>query len=89
MLRDLELATLTPAIRAERNIRASAGALIVRVGESLAEQLGVMAGDVIVMINRREVSSAQDAARLIDAFGGRSVIEMVFERQGRTEFIIR
>lgn len=92
VLRDLELATLTPAIRAERNIRASAGALIVRVGESLAEQLGVMAGDVIVMINRREVSSAQDAARLIDAFGGRSVIEMVFERQGamyRTEFIIR
>lgn len=92
VLRDLELATLTPTIRAERNVRASAGALIVRVGDSVAEQLGVMAGDVIVMINRREVSSAQDAARLIDAFGGRSVIEMVFERQGamyRTEFIIR
>ena len=92
VLRDLELATVTPAIRAERNIRSSAGALIVRVGDNVAEQLGVTAGDVILMINRRTVNSAEDAARLIDAFSGRGVIEMVFERQGamfRTEFIIR
>jgi serine protease Do len=92
VLRDLELATVTPAIKAERGIRANAGALIVRVGDNIAEQLGVVAGDVIVMINRREVASAQDAARLIDSFSGRGVIEMIFERQGamfRTEFIIR
>jgi hypothetical protein len=47
---------------------------------------------VIVLINRREVTSAEEAARLIDSFSGRGVIEMVFERQGamfRTEFIIR
>ena len=92
VLRDLELASLTPAIRAERNIRSSNGALIVRVGDNVAEQLGVTTGDVIVMINRRAVNTAEDAARLIDAFSGRGVIEMVFERQGgmfRTEFIIR
>ena len=92
VLRDLELATVTPTIKAERGIRANAGALIIRVGDNIAEQLGVAAGDVIVLINRREVSSAEEAARLIDSFSGRGVIEMVFERQGamyRTEFIIR
>jgi serine protease Do len=92
VLRDLQLATVTPAIKAERGIRSSAGALIVRAGERTAEEIGVAAGDVIVMINQREVGSAEDAARLLDYFGGRGVIQMVFERQGgmfRTEFIIR
>lgn len=92
VLRDLELATLTPAIRAERGIRSSAGALIVRAGDRIAEELGVTAGDVVVSINQRQVASAEDAARLLDYFGGRGVIQMVFERQGamfRTEFIIR
>lgn len=92
VLRDLELATLTPAIRAERGIRSSSGALIVRAGDRIADELGVGAGDLIVSINQRQVASAEDAARLLDYFAGRGVIQMVFERQGgmfRTEFIIR
>lgn len=92
VLRDLELATLTPSIRAERGVRTSSGALIVRAGERIAEELGVTTGDVIVMINQRQVTSAEDAARALEYFSGRGVIQMVFERQGamfRTEFIIR
>lgn len=92
VLRDLELATLTPAIRAERGVRTSSGALIVRAGERIAEELGVTTGDVIVMINQRQVTSAEDAARALEYYSGRGVIQMLFERQGamfRTEFIIR
>ena len=92
VLRDLELATVTAAIRAERGIRSSAGALVVRAGERVADEIGVTTGDVIVAINQREVNSADDAARLLEYFSGKGVIQMVFERQGamfRTEFIIR
>lgn len=92
VLRDLEMATLTPAIRAERGIRSSAGALIVRAGDRIADELGVSAGDLVVSINQRQVASAEDAGRLLEYFSGRGVIQMVFERQGalfRTEFIIR
>ena len=92
VLKDLELATVTPAIRAERSIRSNDGALVVRAGSRVIDEIGIAPGDVIVMINQREVNSAEDAARLLEYFSGRGVIQMVFERQGamfRTEFIIR
>lgn len=92
VLRELELVTVSPAIRAERGIRSSAGALILHVGPQTAEQLGVQAGDVIVQINRTEIRSAQDAARALDYYGGRGVIRMFVERGGaiyQTDFIIR
>ena len=92
VLRELELVTVTPAIRAERGIRSSAGALIVQVGPSTAEQLGVQTGDVIVQVNRSQISSAQDAAKALDYFAGRGAIRMVLERGGgyyATDFIIR
>jgi serine protease Do len=92
VLRDLELATLTPAIRAERGIRSSAGALILRAGQATADELGVQTGDVIVQINTTRITSAQDAARALEYFGGRGVIRMFFERGGAvytTDFIMR
>ena len=92
VLRELELVTVTPAIRAERGIRSNGGALILQVGPQTAEQLGVQPGDVIVQINRTGVQSAQDAARALDYYSGRGLIRMFIEREGNiytTDFIIR
>ena len=92
VLRELELVTVTPAIRAERGLRTSQGALIFNVSERVATDLGIQRGDVIVGINRTPVRSAQDAAQALNYFGGRGLIRMYLERAGQvfaTEFIIR
>jgi serine protease Do len=92
VLKELELVTLTPAIRAERAIRSSRGALIYNVSDRVSEELGLEKGDVIVQINQTPVESAQDAARALDRFAGRGIIRMFFERAGRiysTDFMIR
>jgi len=92
VLRDLELTTLTAVIRAERGIRSATGALIVRAGPSTADELGIQAGDVIVQINQTPVTTAQDAARALEYYGGRGVIRMFVERAGyiyQTDFVMR
>jgi serine protease Do len=92
VLRELELITLTPQIRAERNIASRRGALIYRVSDRVASDLGIQAGDVILQINRTPIESADEAARAIDAYAGRGLIRMYYERGGRpyfTDFIIR
>lgn len=92
VLRELELITLTPQIRAERNITSRRGALIYRVSDRVAADLGIRAGDVIVQINQTPIESADEAARAIDAYAGRGLIRMFCEREGRayfTDFIIR
>jgi serine protease Do len=92
VLKELELVTLTPAIRAERGIRSQHGALIYNVSDRVSEDLGIEKGDVIVQINRVPIDNAQDVAKALDAFAGRGVIRMFFERAGRiysTDFMIR
>jgi serine protease Do len=92
VLQDLELVTVTTAIRAERGIRARAGALILRVGQATASELGVQPGDVIVQINTTPIGSAEEAARALEYFGARGVIRMFLERAGAvytTDFIMR
>lgn len=92
VLRELELITLTPQIRAERNIASRRGALIYRVSDRVAADLGIQAGDVILQINRTPIESADEAARAIDAYAGRGLIRMYYERGGQayfTDFIIR
>jgi serine protease Do len=92
VLRELELVTLTPQIRADRNITSRRGALIYRVSDRVAADLGIQAGDVIVQINRTPIQSADEAARAIDTYAGRGLIRMFYERGGRayfTDFIIR
>ncbi len=92
VLREMDLVTLTAAIRAERGIRSNRGAVIYRVSERVAEELGIQSGDVIVQVNRTQVSSADDAARAIDYYGGRGPIQLFFEHAGRiysTEFVLQ
>jgi type II secretory pathway component PulC len=48
----------------------------------MAGELGIQAGDVIVQVNRTKITSADDAARALDYYGGRGPIRMFLERQG-------
>jgi serine protease Do len=92
VLKELELVTLTPAIRVDRGIRSPRGALIYNVSDRVSDELGLAKGDVIVQINRLPIETANDAARALDAAAGRSTIHMFFERGGRiysTDFMIR
>jgi serine protease Do len=92
VLREMELVSLTPAIRAERGVRSGRGALVFRVSDRIAGAIGVQAGDVLVQINRVAVEDAAAAARLLDYFAGRGPIELILERRGAlfsTSIVIR
>lgn len=92
VLRELELVTLTPAIRAERGVRAPQGALVYRAGPRIEEQVGVRPGDVIVQVNRTPIASADDVRRALDYYAERGPITLFFERGGqifRSDFLLR
>ncbi len=92
VLKQLELVTVTPAIRAERNLRSRAGALVFKVSNRMANELGIQTGDVIVRINNVDVTSADDASQALNRFAGRGPIRMYLERSGTfyvTDFEIR
>jgi Do/DeqQ family serine protease len=92
VLRELQLVTLTPAIRAERGVRTSSGALVFGVTERMSQELGLLQGDVIVQVNRTSVNSAEEVQRAIDYYAGRGPIRLYFERGGRvyfTDFVIQ
>jgi serine protease Do len=92
VLRELELVTVTPAIAAERNLRRASGALIYNISQSASEQTGLVKGDVIVQINNRAISSAQDVANIIDSLRGAATLQVVVARQGQyfiTRFGVR
>ncbi|HKT06924.1 MAG TPA: trypsin-like peptidase domain-containing protein [Gemmatimonadaceae bacterium] len=92
VLKELELVTVTPAIRAERGLRSSHGALIYQVSPRVSDDLGIAKGDVIVQINQVPIQSAQDVQRALNALAGRGAIHMYFERGGQiysTDFMVR
>ena len=92
VLRDVQLVTLTAAIRQERGIRSARGAVVVNASDRVMDQLGVMLGDVIIGVNRTSVSSAEEVARAIDQLAGRGVIQLIIERRGSmysTQFYIQ
>lgn len=82
VLRELELITLTAAIRAERGTKSPQGAVVVGVSDRVAQALGIRAGDVIVQINNTPVTDAQQVAALLQTAGGRGPIRMFLERAG-------
>ena len=92
VLRELEVVTLTPAIRAERGILSPRGALIYRASDRIAAELFIQPGDVIVQINRTPIGTAEDVSRALDYYSGRGRIVLFYERQGQissTDFLIR
>ncbi len=92
VLRDVQLVTLTAAIRQERNIRSARGALVVNASDRVMDQLGVIPGDVIIGVNRRSVTTAEEVAQAINELAGRGVIQLIIERRGAmytTQFYIQ
>ena len=83
VLQELELVTLTPAIRAERGVRSPRGAVVYNVSDRVSNEIGLQRGDVIVQINRLPITSAADVQRAIDTYAGRAGIRIVWERAGR------
>jgi serine protease Do len=83
VLRELELVTLTPAIRAERSIRSQRGAVVFRVSSRISDEIGLQVGDVIVQVNRAAIAQASDVSRAFDYFSGRGGMRIFFERGGQ------
>jgi serine protease Do len=80
-LRDFQLVTLTPAIRAERGLANEQGALIVGLSEQ-AGRIGLREGDLILQVNRSRIRSAEDAAQALQQLADRGVV-VYFERNGQ------
>jgi serine protease Do len=92
VLREIELATLTPSIRAERGIRSPQGAIVTRVTDRVRDEIGIDVGDVIIRINRTPIDNASDVARAFAFYGGSAGIRIVFERGGMvytTDIVVR
>jgi serine protease Do len=91
VLRELELISVTPPIRAQYAIQSRQGALVNRVSERVQQQIGIQAGDVIVQINRTPIPDAQTVNRILTTYG-RGGIRLYFERGGQiyaTEFSLQ
>jgi serine protease Do len=84
-LRDLQLVTVTPAVRAERGLRSEEGALIFHITPAASRNSGLREGDVIVAVNRTAVRSAAQAGELLERRQG--VMRVYFERGGQINFL--
>jgi serine protease Do len=83
VLQEIQLVTLSPQIRESRRIRSASGALVVNISERVSAEVGIEQDDVLLQINNARIASAEDAARAINYFAGRSVIQVWFERNGQ------
>jgi serine protease Do len=82
-LEDLQLITVTPAVRSEQNLRSDAGAMIVGISPELQAQFGFQQRDVFVRINNVPIRTAEDAARVFREIRGRTgYLQIVLERGG-------
>ena len=91
VLREIELITLTPPIRAQYQIQSRQGALVNRVSDRVQQQIGLQQGDLIVQINRAPITRAEDVNRILTSYG-RGILQMYFERGGQiyaTEFSLQ
>src|SRR5438034_8749711 len=85
VLGGMKVVTVTPAVRAERNIQSDHGALIYDLPDEMQEATGLQSADVILQINRVRVSSADDLRRAFAATAGAGAVSVWFERSGRLE----
>lgn len=80
VLRELQLVTLSDAIRQERGIASNTGALVFKVSDRIRDQLGLQDGDVIVQVGRVKTATAQQVSDAINQQSGSGPITLVFER---------
>jgi serine protease Do len=92
VLREIEITTLTAALRAERGIVASQGAYVTGVSDRVRDEIGLEEGDVILQINRTVIRDANDVSQAISQAPAGYTSRALIERRGRryvTEFSIR
>ena len=92
VMKELELVSLTDAIRSERGVRSKKGAVVVRVSDRVANELELQPGDVIVQVNRTPIEDASMVERALTYYGGRGPIRLFLERNGQifsTDFVLR
>ncbi len=80
---DIELISVTPAIQQERGLGRDVGALIYSIGEQAQRITGMRSGDVILQINRRQITGAADVRDVFGSVGSRMAVRAYFERDGR------
>ncbi|MES2124409.1 MAG: trypsin-like peptidase domain-containing protein [Gemmatimonadota bacterium] len=82
VLQNLDLITITPAIRAERGIQSTAGALVYSVPADVTEQTGLSRGDVIIGINNQALRTAEEIGRALQAMPPGTAFILNIERGG-------
>jgi serine protease Do len=85
-LQDMQLVTVTPAIRAERRITAEQGALIFSISPDAARLTGLQSGDVILAINNSRVEDAAAVGSTIERLRPARGFRVFFERDRRIRF---
>jgi serine protease Do len=85
VLQELELINVTPSIQAERGIRNASGVLIFKISPQVSRATGLVAGDVILAVNRSPVRSASQVADLLNVPPG-EVVRIYLERDGQITF---
>ena len=84
--------TLTDAIKQERGIASSAGALVYRISERIRDEIGLQEGDVIAQVGQNRINTAEAASTAIERYGARGPVFLVFERNRQyyqTSFYLR
>ena len=86
VFKDLELVTVTPAIRTERRLGTDRGALIFRISDLATRQTGLQPGDVLVGINNTRITDAAEVGQIIERLRGSNGFRLFFERGRRILF---
>jgi len=92
MLGDIQVVTLTAAIRQERGVQAQQGVLIYDIGANTQQATGLAPGDVVFQVNRQRVATADDLRQAFAAAAGEQAVTVWFERNGmigRSAFYVR
>ncbi len=82
VLGDMELITVTAAVRQERRLQSEGGALIYGIGDRTQRNTGLREGDVILQINRQRIAAAEDVSAAFERLAGRGPIRIYVERNG-------
>jgi serine protease Do len=91
VLGDIQAVTLTPAIRQERGVKSSQGALIYDIGDATQRATGLAPGDVVFQVNRQRIATADALRHAFSQAAGGQAITLWYERGGmigRTSFYV-
>jgi serine protease Do len=92
VLGQIELITVTPAVRQERGLKVERGALVFDIEPQAQRVTGLRPGDVIIQINRQRITTADQVRRAFRGARGGGAIRLYFARgeaRGYSDFRVR